>query len=73
MLEDACTIAYDPDLKRPGCAVVQAGFGTTIPASALQRLHGWATAPTAGMRVFLVSPEQFEQLVEITNGTHKDL
>jgi hypothetical protein len=60
------TIAYDTTLKRPGCVVVQRGLGATISNEDLHRMEGWLTAPTPDMKVYEVTSEQIEKLVEIT-------
>jgi hypothetical protein len=66
-----CTIAYDTDLRRPGCAIVQRALGATVPNDDLHRMNGWLTSPTPNMRVLPVaSLDQFDQLVLITNAAN---
>lgn len=62
------TIAYDTELLRPGCVLVQVGLGATIPNDKLMRLDNWLTAPTDTMTVLAIDDEQFERLVRINNG-----
>jgi hypothetical protein len=62
------TIAYDPVLKRPGCAIVQRSLGATIGNDDLHRMNGWLLSPTPNMAVFpLADQGQIEVLIAITN------
>ena len=62
------TVAYDPVLKRPGCAFVQVALGASIGNEDLSRMDGWLTSPTPDMRLFpLANREQVETLIAITN------
>ncbi len=62
------TIAYDPVLKRPGCAIVQVCLNATIGNEDLGRMNNWLTAPTPDMRVFpLASREVIEALIALNN------
>lgn len=62
------TIAYDTELLRPGCVLVQRALGATIPTEDLGRLDNWLLSPTKAMQVLPITDEQFERLVKITNG-----
>lgn len=61
------TLAYDFTLMRPGCAIVQRVFGATITNEDLHCLDDWITHPTDGMRLYPVTDEQMERLVELNN------
>lgn len=62
-------IAYDCDLKRPGCVLMQATMGGD--SSAVSRLFGhesWLLAPTPGMRVIVGTEEEWKMAVKITEA-----
>jgi hypothetical protein len=61
------TIAYDTELLRPGCVLVQVGLGATIPNEKLMLLDNWLTAPTDAMRILPLDDAMFEELVKINN------
>lgn len=61
------TIAYDTELLRPGCVMVQRALGATIPTGDLGRLDHWLLSPTKDMVVLPVTGEQFERLIQINN------
>jgi hypothetical protein len=61
------TIAYDFVLKRPGCALLQAAFGATLPAFDLHRMDNWLLHPTDDLKMYAITREQLDQLVQITN------
>ena len=61
-------IAYDPVLRRPGCVLLQAVF--RVPHEVANRFppSTWLTHPTPDMRVYSLSGDQLERLVEITKA-----
>lgn len=60
-------IAYDPDLKRPGCVILAAAMGTDLQLPQLFPVESWLLAPTPGMlRLPIDSDEQLQALVRIT-------
>lgn len=66
--DDVLTIAYDFTLKRPGCALLQAAFGATLSNFDLGRMDDWLLHPTDDLKVYAITRDQLEQLVQITNG-----
>ena len=62
---EAWTIAFDCELRRPGCVLIQASFGATVP---MNRFHHafppetWLLAPTPGMKVYPVNESVLEKL-----------
>lgn len=58
-------IAFDTKLRRPGCVLVQAALGASVPGTLFQ-LHfpheTWLTSPTDDMRVYPVTEEQLGKL-----------
>lgn len=65
-MEKKTRIAYDPVLKRPGCAIIQAAFGCSGNLASLFDTEDWLLAPTENLGVFEVTDEQLGKLPEIT-------
>ena len=67
MKDKQWTIAYDPQLKRPGCAIIQAALGSTLPRNQFDKFdsHNWIASPTPGMALMRVTQEQLDQLIEM--------
>jgi len=66
-------LAYDVQLRRPGCVIVQATVGAGRDgARACQAFdcRHWLLAPTPGMQVMTVTRDQFHQLVDMSLGKH---
>ena len=62
------TMAYDTDLKRPGCVLLQAIMGGD--SSKVSQLFGpdtWLLAPTPGLRLISGTEEEWKKAVQITN------
>jgi hypothetical protein len=61
-------IAFDTELKRPGCVLVAAAIGadTDIPSRYFDN-DTWLLAPTPAMRVYDVTDEQIPMLVAMAN------
>jgi hypothetical protein len=58
-------IAFDVSLRRPGCVLVQAALGASVPGPLFQRLfphETWLLSPTDGMKVYPVTDDQLAQL-----------
>jgi hypothetical protein len=54
-------IVYDVDERRPGCVLLQAALGGTVPPSRFGELFDaadWLLAPTPGMKLYRVTEEQ---------------
>jgi hypothetical protein len=59
-------IAYDVELRRPGCALLQAVYsqhGTDHRDSSAFPTESWLTAPTENLRLYEVTDDRFSQLV----------
>ena len=68
-LDTKIRMAYDFDLKRPGCVLMQAVMGGDSNAvSRLFDCKGWLLAPTPGMRLVLGTEEEWKQASEITDA-----
>lgn len=63
------TLVYDPILRKPGCALLQAVYGATILPFDLHRMDGWLLAPTDDLKLYGVTPEQLEHLILVTNDS----
>lgn len=61
-------IAYDTVLKRPGCVLLQAVMGGTVDVAKLFPAGQWVIEPTPNLKVYEVTEEQLQMLVEITEG-----
>jgi hypothetical protein len=58
-------IAFDTKLRRPGCVLVQAALGASVPGTLFQRHfphETWLVSPTEDMKVYSVTEEQLEKL-----------
>lgn len=58
-------IVFDTKLRRPGCALLQAAYGGTIPNSVFGikfPSETWLTSPTPDMAAYDVTVEQLDQL-----------
>lgn len=58
-------IAFDVRLRRPGCVLVQAVMGGSVPGPLFQRLfqhETWLVSPTDGMKTYPVTDDQLGQL-----------
>ena len=63
-------IAYDIKLMRPGCAIVQAGFGCDPRVVNDFPSELWLTSPTESMRVYPVTGRQLRKLMAMTLQHH---
>lgn len=59
-------IAYDVELKRPGCVLLQAVLVRDSSIAQAFPPETWLTYPTPGMRVYEVTADELRRLVEIT-------
>ncbi len=58
-------IAFDTRLRRPGCVLVQAALGASVPGDLFQRhipCETWLVSPTDDMQVYPVTEGQLAQL-----------
>lgn len=68
-------IAYDAALKKPGCVLLQAVMGGTVPPSKFHECFDaadWLLAPTPDLRVYEVTEEQLRKLTEITKRQRRE-
>jgi hypothetical protein len=62
-------IAFDPDLMKVGCVVVQAGVGgDSIVCNVFETRH-WITHPSEGMKGYTMTGEQIERLAAMLEET----
>jgi hypothetical protein len=60
-------IAYDVERMQPGCVLLQALMGGTVPSfSALFDPSTWLLAPTPAMRPYEVDEAQLERLASLS-------
>jgi len=70
--EEVNKIAYDVKLKRPGCAIIQAGYGCDPQVVAGFDSRLWLVAPTPDMKVYpLTDDAQLRQLIALTEEANK--
>jgi hypothetical protein len=62
-------IAFDCDLRRPGCVLLQAGMGGDTRFIHLFPTETWLLAPTPGLRLYPVNEDQIQQLVDMAVKT----
>ena len=61
-------IAYDFDLRRPGCVILQAAMGGSTEAANRFPSETWLVAPTKGLKLYPVTPKQLDKLVEMSEN-----
>lgn len=62
-------IVYDITTMQPGCVLLQAALGGTVPNTRFQQLfpsEHWLIAPTPNMACYPVTEEQLEKLSAMT-------
>ena len=59
-------IAYDCELKRPGCVILQAAMGGSSEAAKMFPVESWLISPTDGLHVYPVTRGQLKALIEMT-------
>ena len=64
-------IAFNVEQRRPGCVIIQADMGGTVPDFTFHfPPHTWLLSPV-GMRLYPISPEQLPQLVAMAEAASK--
>ena len=67
------SVIYDPELKRPGCVLLQAAMGGDMRVAELMDSRTWLTDITPGMRKYRIdSEDQVHRLVRITTQAQKE-
>ncbi len=62
-------IVYDLELMKPGCVLLQAMYGGTIPDfSSRFDAEEWLLAPTPNLKAYEITEEQLEKLTELHGG-----
>jgi hypothetical protein len=61
-------VAFDTELRRPGCVIVAASLGADTEPCSHFAAATWITHPTPGMRVFETTPEQLTILVRMVEA-----
>ena len=64
-------IVYDATRMQPGCVILQAAMGGTVPNFVELFPDGWLIHPTDDMVLFEVDDEQLAKLAEIARLTKK--
>jgi hypothetical protein len=59
-------IAYDLKLKRPGCVLLQAVMGGDARAASQFDPKKWLLAPTPDLKLYPLTDEVLEKLLEIS-------
>jgi hypothetical protein len=62
-------IVYDVTLMQPGCVLLQAALGGTVPRERFAQLFdtsSWLVAPTPDLQLYPVTEEQLEKLSTMT-------
>lgn len=62
-------IAFDPELRRPACPILQAAHGCDPHMAHPFPCEAWLVAPTPGMAVFDATDEQLESLVAMARAS----
>ena len=64
-------IAYDTELMRPGCVLLQATLGCDYHLAHEFETQYWLLAPTDNLRVFELTKDQLKRLVKMTEARAK--
>jgi hypothetical protein len=67
-------LVYDVELKQPGCVLLQAALGGTVPSDLFSELfpaETWLLAPTDKMTVYRTTREQLFIVASKTNKRSK--
>ena len=60
-------LVYDAELKRPGCAILQAAFGCNPRLANEFDSKTWLLAPTPNMKVYAVTDQELGFLVRLSD------
>lgn len=71
MTEKTYAIAYDCDLRQPGCVLIQAALGGNVPNFLDLFPDRWLVHMTTGMKLYQITEAQLPILVEKTYGPSK--
>ena len=63
-------IAFDIELMKPGCVLLQASLGGDPQLASRFDTRHWLLYPTPNLRVYEVTEEQLNQLVQIVEIKH---
>jgi hypothetical protein len=58
-------VAFDLELMRPGCALLQAALGAGTSIAQHFPVESWLLFPTPGLKVYELTDEQLPKLVEM--------
>jgi len=61
-------IAFDPVLKRPGCALIQAAMGCNPTIAQAFPSETWLVMPTDHMQVFEATEDQLVKLIAMAEA-----
>ena len=64
-------LAYDAVLRRPGCVLIQAGYGGDSLIANRFPPESWLLAPTENMRLYRVTESEIIRLVEMAEAVRK--
>lgn len=67
LASETFTLAFDLKKMKVGCALMQAGFGATIPMDLFDMtfdVHHWETGDPTGMRLFKTNREELPKIVK---------
>ncbi len=65
-------LVYDKEVKRAGCAILQAAYGGTISNMDLMGFNNWLLVPTDNLKPYKVNNmEELEKIKKLTNNIHK--
>jgi len=65
-------IVYDVELRRPGCAIIQAAMGGDRSIANEFDTATWLTFPTPNMGLYEVTQKQLDYLVKTSKKDNSD-
>lgn len=68
---DSYTLAFDRELMKPGCALLQAALGGTLGIANLFPSETWIVFPTPELKLYLLTKRQLLEVVSFVKGELK--
>ncbi len=66
-------IAFDCELMRPGCVILQAALGGSAPLAMMFPTESWLVAPTKELKVREITEAQLDMLVRMVCANYQTI
>ncbi len=67
-MPETIPVLFDIELMRPGCVLLAATYGASSDACKRFNSEQWLTNPTPGLKVYITTESQLDQLVKMVNA-----